>query len=225
MTTKQQNYSDMAHTAGNTVKENQTLWSAIPRFVTLDENLNTALANLDSADKEAKIITTGTTKDKEKAKAQAIAAIIKIAGPACVYALDNNNNALHDHLNVTETTFKKVQDGNLPQLFNSIIEKVKPLAEPLVEFGVVAEDFTGAETKIQVYTDLVNDPRQLITERSTKIESVAFYIDELHQIFYRLDKMILLFVGTEFYSQYRNARKIVDRGIRKKQEKENKKSE
>ena len=50
----------MAHTAGNTVKENQTLWSAIPRFVTLDENLNTALANLDSADKEAKIITTGT---------------------------------------------------------------------------------------------------------------------------------------------------------------------
>jgi hypothetical protein len=60
----------------------------------------------------------------------------------------------------------------------------------------------------------VNHPRELITKRATKIESLADYIDLLRNVLTRIDNMMRLFDGSEFYRDYKNARKIVDLGGR-----------
>ncbi|MDD3787605.1 MAG: hypothetical protein PHO94_02790 [Petrimonas sp.] len=214
MTTKQQNFADMAQTTYNKLQPYKASWENIPEFVSLENELKETLNGLTTFDKEAKIITTGSTSDKSGAKDQAIAAVVKISGPAMVYALNNSNLTLHDQLNVSKTKLRKMQDGTLPQRLNGIIEEIEKIAEPLAGYGVKPEDIADAKTKTETYTAQVNTPRGLITKRSTKIETVADYIDLLRDILYRLDKMMRLFAGTEFHRDYKNARKIVDLGSR-----------
>lgn len=216
MTTKQQNYADMANTVYNKLQEYKSVWESVPQFAALDNELKTTLDGLALADKESKIITTGSTSDKMSAKEQAIAAVLKISGPALVYAINNNNLTLHDQLNVTKSRLMKIQDGTLPQRLNGIVEEIEKIAQALAEYGVTEQDIADAKTKTDAYTAQVNVPRGLITKRSTKIETVADHIEQLRNIFYRLDKMMHLSQGTEFHRDYKNARKVIDLGSRKK---------
>lgn len=216
MTTKQQNYADMANTSYNKLQEYKPLWETIPQFVILNDELKGGIDGLAIADKESKIVTTGSTSDKKSAKADVIAAVIKISGPALVYAVNNNNFTLHDQLNVTKSQLMKIQDGTLPQRLNGIVEEIEKIAPELVDYGVTEQDIADAKAKTEVYAAQVNTPRGLITKRSAKIETVADHIEQLRNILYRIDKMMRLFAGTEFHRDYKNARKIVDLGSRKK---------
>ncbi len=215
MNTKQQNYSDMAHTTYNKLQPYKPSWETIPEFVVLENRLKETLKGLITADKEAKIITTGSTADKSVAKDKAIAAVVKMSGPVGLYALNNDNLTLHNQLNVTKSSLKRMQDGALIARFNGILEEITNLMPNLQDYGLSVEDLDDAKAKTAAYAALVNHPRGLITSRSTKLETVADYIEELRSIFYRLDKMMRLFAGTEFFRDYKNARKVLDLGSRK----------
>lgn len=217
MTTKQQNFVDMGNTSYNKLIAHKPLWENIPEFSNLVEvELNTTLSDLAITDKEAMMVITGSAADKASARKQAIAAALAISGPIAVYALNTNNLTLFEQTNFTKSKLRKMQDGSLANCLSGIIETAETLGEKVIPFGVTPERLADAKAKTEEYAQQVNTPRAMITRRSTKLNTVADYIDALRDILSRIDKMMLLFQDTEFYTEYKNARKIVDLGTRKK---------
>ena len=214
MTTKQQNFANMAHVTYNKLQSYKSLWESIPQFAALVDELKTTLDEFATAEKESKIVTTGSTADKSGAKQQAIDAVVKISGPAAVYALNTNNLTLYNQINTSKSDLKRVQDGALAQQLHAIIDEIEKIVDALADYGLSPQDVADAKTKTEAYDALVNHPRELITKRATKIESLADYIDLLRNVLTRIDNMMRLFDGSEFYRDYKNARKIVDLGGR-----------
>lgn len=72
----------------------------MPQFIALYTKFKEMLNRFGFADKDSKIITTGSTSDKLTAKQQGITIVVKISVPTMVYAINNGNIALHDQLNI-----------------------------------------------------------------------------------------------------------------------------
>jgi hypothetical protein len=104
-----------------------------------------------------------------------------------------------------------MQDSVLPQRLTRIVKIISSIGSELLLYGISKEDIRTAKAKTKVYTSIVDNPKKLIAERSSKNKTVSILIDELRDIFYRLDKLMRIYIDTDFYSEYRKARKIVDR--------------
>lgn len=210
MNTADQNYVLMAIATFNKMNAYQSVWINNTAIKTEMNKLESNLSQLDTVSKETTITTINVTQDKVKAKSEAISSILKVTGPASVYALDINNTTLHDKLNVSKGLLNKMQDSVLPQRLVRINNIISHIAHDLLEYGLTTQDISNANSKTNIYISIVDDPKKLIAERSSKNKTVSVLIEELRDIYYRLDKLMKVYVDTDFYLEYRMARKIID---------------
>lgn len=210
MNTADQNYSYMAFSTFTKMNAYRSIWINNTAIKIEMDKLESNLSQLESVSKEPVISTINVTQDKVKAKAEAISAILKVTGPASVYALDIDNTTLHDKLNVSKGILNKMQDSVLPQRLIRLNNIISHIAHDLLEYGLTTEDISNANSKIKAYVSIVDDPKKLIAERSSKNKTLSVLIEELRDIFYRLDKLMRVYVDTDFYIEYRKSRKITD---------------
>lgn|GEM_PF-3093451 len=76
-------------------------------------------------------------------------------------------------------------------------------------------ELSDFKTQIDGYDALINRPRDLTVERKGLNDNIPGLMRELRKSIYKLDSLITLFDDTQFETDYKNARKVIDLGSRK----------
>lgn len=215
MTTKQQNYLLMTRSSVNVLQKWNSEWNPIVRFADEISALTGELQKVDSASENAMLVTKGVTADKANAREEALSAIVNIAKPAVVNAEDINDIQLAARLNHSRGSLSTLAQNDLLNMLTGMYNNVEEVKDNLTEYGITGEKLADAKGKLDAISGVITTPRDMIVERKTTNELIEESIGILRKIFYRLDNLMKLFDGTEFYREYKNARIIVDLGSRK----------
>lgn len=216
MTTREQNFMSMARSSANVFLRWNELWSSIPVMNREVEALNAEIEKIDTTSEQTTLTTKGITEDKQNARDEALSAIVNIAKPAAVYAMDQNNMELNRQLNQSRGVLSGLAQNELLNTLTAIYNQVNNVKEQVVDYGVTEERLQDAKTKLDNFAVAVPSTRDVIVERKTSNEIISESIGNLRRIFFRLDNLMKLFDATDFYAEYKNARIIVDLGSRKR---------
>ena len=214
MRTLDENFLNMGHSTLDTMNNNKPSWEGIPRIVTQVGYLNTGLKAADTFSVESTTDTTGTTQDRKNARAEVILLTVKLAKPASVYALDNNDMDMNQQLSISKGSLSRLPHRYLLSTVKAIYGILSLIAEKIVDMGVKPEDIEALKTAVDTYEIVLNKPRDKKVEKKTVNEQLDDAVSDLRGILYVLDSLMKYFDGTQFYSEYKNARIILDLGIR-----------
>ena len=104
----------------------------------------------------------------------------------------------------------------------NLLDQITPLAKELANYGLTEELLADLDREIIEFEGLINQPRQLISERKTTNELIEDKIDEIYSLLTnQVDPLMELFNDDrELYLTYKSARMIVDPASRKRTESE-----
>ncbi|WP_418893835.1 hypothetical protein [Limibacterium fermenti] len=212
------NFLNMIGVARRTLHNHQSEWEKNVRMTQEVTNLDTTAERADTLSTEVTTDITGSTTDKINARQKVIAEIVKLVKPASVIGLDTNDMLLHRQLSVSKGMMNKMKYGDLADLLDNLYALLVKHQEKLVDYDITLENVTAAKTFIDAYKATLSEPRELVVERKTTKEALSECLADLRGIVYVLDNLMKRYDGTPFYSEYKNARIIVDLGTHKKKE-------
>lgn len=215
MTTRDKNYLTMCRTVNTVFTKHEAVWQSNNRFTREVETFGGLLSQLHDAKVDTEVVTTGATVDKADAAVQVYAKAVDLGKRASVYALDNNNQELHNQLRTSKGSLSNMHDTFSLAKARDIYNRIDAIKEELADYGISAEDVAEFKGLIDAYDGLISRPRELIVERKGHNESIPELLKKLRESVYKLDSLINLFSGTAFETDYRNARIVVDTGSRK----------
>lgn len=208
----------MCLTVNTVFTKYETVWQTNPRFTQERETFGTLLDKVRGVKADSNIVTEGATLDKAEAAMRLFEKTVGLGKRASVYALDTNNQELHNQLRISKGALSNMHDTFALAKARDIYNRIDAIKDHLTDYGIREEEITELKMLIDAYDELITRPRDLIVERKGHNETIPELIKKLRSSLYKLDSLINLFSGTSFETDYRNARVIVDLGSRKKKE-------
>lgn len=216
MTSKDENYLSMTQTVSQTLARHESVWGTNARFKREVDTLNQLIKELLDKSQQSNIVTTGATSDKADAALALYEKVVNLGKRASIYALDNNNQELHDSLRISKGALSNMHDNNslakakyiLAQLSNDIAE--------LADYGITEAEITELQERIDTFESIINRPRNMIVERKGHNDTIPQLMKGLRESIYRLDSLINIFADTAAETDYKNARVVINSSSRKR---------
>ncbi|MCY1636129.1 hypothetical protein, partial [Marinifilum sp. D737] len=203
------------------LNNNQSKFAHIPAMVKMLSNLDTLIEETNSLITKVGSIPGKTAGNKNLARAELTAIVLKISNIIRVYAFISQNKNLNNFVgNIHNTFLIKMRDQEFLDFSKNLLVIITPLATDLADFGLSEKMIAELDTETKAYKKVLTEPRQLINERKTTNELIEDNIDKIHSLLNnQIDPMMELFIDDrEFYLAYKSARMIVDPASRKKTE-------
>ncbi|KKN10305.1 hypothetical protein LCGC14_1037880 [marine sediment metagenome] len=217
MTDPQENKLSMYISVQTVVNKNDTVWSGLPAFVTAFGEYEGMIQDIQNTRLVQEGDITGVPKDKAQAKEAAIQKALEVSTAVYAYAAKNNNNTLKEKVNYSPSDLRRSRDTVLIDRLQVIHNEANNIVGDLGDYGIDANDLTDLQGLIDAYENLVEEPRAAITNKS---EATAALVSLFKQgdalLNEQLDKLMEQFKedNGKFYTQYFNARIIIDLGVR-----------
>ncbi|WP_418894308.1 hypothetical protein [Limibacterium fermenti] len=245
MTTRDSNTYRMARTVKVILHQHEPVWNEQVRFALEAGNFTGIVDALEPHAEGSLIVTKGASTDKDNMALEMYRKTADIAQRVSVYALDTGNMELHDQLRVSRNSLASLKEVDAFTKVKDIYNRVMPIlsAVPpageggktgtegvapentqlsLPDYAVNETEMSGLKTIIDTYDALLGKPRDLQLERKRHNQTIPELMKELRKSLYKLDSLINIFAGTDFYTDYKNARITIDRGGSPKKEEEKK---
>lgn len=161
--------------------------------------------------------TTGVTQDKDNKREKLEGLTYKVGSILVFYGSTVNNRALVNKVNFTRTALKEARDNALPGMAEQVHQAAVAHAAAVLPYGLTAIITADLATAIGAFVDYISKPRAAKAETSAATEQLPGVFDKTDLLLQeRLDKGMELYVDTDFYTQYFNARIIIDSPVRKR---------
>ena len=167
--------------------------------------------------------TKGVARDKADVVEDLAEAATVVAGAVMAFASKAHNNTLFEEVKYSQSKLEHLRDELLPDTCRIIHDRANSNLAALAGRGItplVLTDFMGLITELEGMTTA---PRTATTQKSTATTDMSVHFAQANKIIKeRLDGGMKIFIATEpdLYITYRNGRKIVDAGHRKKKDTE-----
>ena len=219
MTNNQENKLSMYLTVQQVTNYHSSVWQDFAGFKDLFNDFEGIIQKIKDTRlvQERKI--TGVTKDKKDLRNNAVEKGLVIANAIFIHASENGNNKLADRVSYNLSDFTRGRDTIIIDRLQVIKEAAQLYAAELDYFGVSQDDVDEFAALTEQLTSIVENPRQAITNRSRATKQLSEYILKADtMIKNRLDRLINQFKSNspDFWQQFKNARKIIDLGHRKR---------
>lgn len=213
MKQRDENFVTMCRAVIQVLTQNTTVIASVPTFVSKATAFNGLMTELEEAMTHSEIEITGATADKSDAEFAAVKLAVNLAKRASIYALDNNNMELHDQLRVSKSDLIKRPDMMVLAKLRDIHSRLTTIGAALADYGIATADLSSLNTLVDAYDALVSRPRILIVERKGYLQgSIPEILASIREVLYRMDSLINIFSDTAFYTDYKNARIIINLG-------------
>ena len=160
---------------------------------------------------------TGVSSDKREARDVLIDLVLEVAGAVQAYASTNQNRTLFEEVDFSKTDLMKQSDSQLPATAQIVHDAAQTNLSSLADYNIDAPKLAELATAINEYRIAVPMTRVAITARKSQTDR----LDDLFEtgdalVKERIDKLMQQFKSTNtvVYTDYSNARVIVDAGIR-----------
>lgn len=216
MTQAQQNRLTMNKVVIKHLDDNAPVWQTLAAFKKAHDELLASVKGRNTAQGTQSQTTTGITRDKSADTEAAVKAVLKLAKNTAAYAIDQDNHDLYASLNYSKSYLLNLPDNEQGAFLQTMLDKVRGQVGNLGDYNVTAAAIAEAQSAVDKVKGGMTNPRGAIDTRSTATKSVPAYEADGRKALAKLDRLIHNFEddAPEFVAQYRQARMIVDVGVR-----------
>ena len=216
MTQKQQNRLSSDKAVLQVLNGNKPVWQSLAPFTRAHDELAAAVAMRDGALKDQATTSDGVTTDKEAIVDDAITKVLAISRNTAAYALEAHKADLYVQVSHSRSYLLNLPDNVQHGVLQAMINAVSAQGDDVAEYGVTGDMVTAAQAAVTKAGDALADPRTRIGEHATATKTIPGAEKAARHALARMDKLIYSFSDTQpaFVSNYRQARIIVDAGIR-----------
>lgn len=214
MNIKQENFNSMTDEVQKLLTANSVLVATIPvlndEFVKFKAKRVELGNNFIRQQQSVK----GHTKQKKIEREAVVKEAVTVAGILYVYAVQENNMGFAGNVSITPRYFFFKRDTEIHNKVQWIHDQAVALLSSLTNFGITAGNLTTFQQKIDAFRNVISAPRNVLVEVKTATNDIKNNIEELRVILKNIDRLMHSFSSThpQFYSDYLNAREIIDYG-------------
>jgi len=167
----------------------------------------------------------GITVRKANVREQMENKSMKLVKALKALAVATDNIELERNINYSKTDLYNASDNSVADIVRLIFETAHRLTKELAGYLITEDDIELVNTLQQQFLLAMPERREKDTESSTATTNIENIVKEIAAL--QRNKLDVLIAPLEdsnpdFYQQYKNARKIIDRGIRHEHEEEGK---
>ena len=212
----------MYNTVIAVLEKNSGTWKEMPAFSRAYEAFKGTVGKINTV-RTVQAGNKGVAMDKAAIKAALAEKALQVGGAIQAYADSSDNQTLREAVSFTLSELMKSRDGVMSDRSKLVHDKAKLHATALAEYGITKTDILALKAMLDRFNALIVEPRKVISESKTATREIEALMKEASKLLKnRLDKMMLKFKAgaADFYSTYRNARIIIDKGIRHEEDDE-----
>ena len=221
MNDDQENKLSRARGVSAVLSKYQTELAGVPAMVSAQQALDASISLIGDLARAQTTATTGVTVDKANAQGQMMDTAFRVAGALKALAAEQNDNTLKAKVDINKSTFTRARDDIRDDIARSIHDLAEERLADLGGHGITAATLAGFKTRIDAYVLAIAKTRTVRGEVSTATSLLDQEVRRMESIQKdRLDGLMEQFKGsgTNFYSEYQNARKSVNTGSRSQPE-------
>ena len=208
----QEDTLNMYEATSDVLHNHELIWTANVPFSDAVDDLDANIDAIGNLRDQQEVDTTGVTDDKDLKRVTLEGQTYTIASATVFYASVTNNRDLLKKVNFTRSQLDKARDNELPGMSKQVHQAAAANAAALLPYGITAIMIAALNTAIEEFVDYISKPRAAKSETSAATEQLPkVYTDTDKVLEERLDKGMEIFKSsTDFYTQYFNARIIVN---------------
>lgn len=200
--------------------DNEDLWKDLTLFKDDVTEFNSKILLINAKRPQTEQTTVWITEDKSSTKDELVDILLDVSGQLYSIGHRTNNKELMAATDFEESDFKG-KDADLPKIAASIVKLARANITALAGLKVTEADIDEIERLAAAFAEKDTEPRAVVSDRKSAGESlVEIYHDADAVLNLRLDKMMKRFRRTnpEFFRTFKNAKMIIDYGIRHEEE-------
>lgn len=215
MTNGQSNKLDMYLVVQDFYEDNQATIDLVLARANAFGQLGTNISAINTAIGGQSSNTTGVAQDKAALRdtLDNIAAVTLASAKA--WALANNNNTLAAEFAYPISEIQAVKDDTMQGFCNHRIGLINDNIATMADYGIDAAAVQAWQDALAAYVAMLESPREAINTRHLHTEALKTLFSNTGKLFKnQLDPLMMVFKlsDPEFYSAYKQARIIIDRG-------------
>jgi len=187
----------------------------LPNYSTNSATLVDTIIQIQNVAEQQKMSKKGVTENKKQLKETLIVMSGDYARKLTAFAKFTNNTLLEQEVKFSESKLRQVADTAVKDYAQIVYDCAQPILPELKPYGIDAASQTTLLASINAYNDSIGKPGVIRTEGSEttrQLESLFKIADTA------LDNMdiaveIVRLSQPAFYNSYKDARKIIERGI------------
>ena len=225
MKTTDENKLNAAEAVVLVLANNIAIWTMIAAIMVLFDLLKAKIQLVRDLRQIQEKDNTGVTKRKKKVREKMEETGINVIRKLVMFAVATENTELDANINYTASDLSVASENRVADIIRLVYETANAHKSELAAYGVTDEMLELLLTLHQQFLVAMPETREKLTLSSTATKNINTLITEISDLQRtKLDRLIAGFADTnpDFYQQYKNARKIVDRGIRHEPEEEGK---
>jgi len=225
MKTTDENKLNAAEAVVLVLANNIAIWTMIAAIMVLFDLLKAKIQLVRDLRQIQEKDNTGVTKRKGNVRKQMEEKGMNVIRKLVMFAVATENTELDANINYTASDLSLASENRVADIIRLVYETANAHKSELAAYGVTDEMLELLLTLHQQFLVAMPETREKLTLSSTATKNINTLIAEISDLQRtKLDRLIAGFADTnpDFYQQYKNARKIVDRGIRHEPEEEGK---
>ena len=225
MKTTDENKLNAAEAVVLVLANNIAIWTMIAAIMVLFDLLKAKIQLVRDLRQIQEKDNTGVTKRKKKVREKMEETGINVIRKLVMFAVATEDTELDANINYTASDLSVASENRVSDIIRLVYETANTHKSELAAYGVTDEMLELLLTLHQQFLVAMPETREKLTLSSTATKNINTLITEISDLQRtKLDRLIAGFADTnpDFYQQYKNARKIVDRGIRHEPEEEGK---
>jgi hypothetical protein len=218
MNAKQINRLNMFEAVQAFMANTQTTWTSITAIgaakLELDGKITAIRTERQKQEKDA----SGLVVERKTLRETLTRQTLKVSGALLAYASATNNAELIGIVDYTPSNFVRARDNIFYDMVRIIYEAATPLATQLAGYNIVAADLTLMQTQLTQFLTAIPKRRNATAVSKSATTAIGGLFKDADTILKnKLDRLVLSFRVTnpDFYTNYLNARIIVDLGAGK----------
>lgn len=216
METKQSNVLSMGIASRDFLVANATVINTVPQIAPLLTVLNSTISQAILLIEVQTVNNKGYSVAKNQLKGTLRNMSHEMSCKLAAYAHSANNMVLFNEVHITESRFKYATDVELKEYGQLIYDRANANATALAAFGVNAQTITALQTALTNYNVALPKFRLNVSEKKTATKQLDQQLTLMADTLKKIDVFVDVFrySNTTLWSNYHNARKIVDAGKR-----------
>jgi len=213
----------MYHAVQSHLERNKSVWTSVPAMVTTISDFELLLAEIKNYRKLTSENKKGITQQKSTQQALVIARAYELSSVLYAMAIKKNDVILAAKVDFTETDLLKKRDDNLVTTCRNIVEFASEHLAELIAYRVTGDELIALKEEINRFAENLTTGRVSVSEQKAANENMKIVFVQVDALLKKqLDRIVVRYRKTEpnFYTNYKNLRRIVNYGVRHEKPKE-----
>ncbi|NTW49708.1 MAG: carboxypeptidase regulatory-like domain-containing protein [Chlorobiales bacterium] len=212
MNTKQENKLSMFLVVKDFLTTNAALLTPLPNYSAYFTTFQNSITQIQANAEQQQFDKTGIAVNKKQLKQTLITQTLDTAHRIVAYARFANNQILLKEADLEEYQLSRTADTVLRDTAQGIYDRAQTNLTALATYGVTAATQTALQNAITAFVASIPKPRIGITDRKQASTQLQNYMATAENALENIDATvrIIQFTQPNFYTQYKNLRRIIN---------------